>query len=146
LADDEIDMVTIVTHVGDHLQPTVDALRSGKYVFLEKPMADSVEDCDRIIAEAEQSDKAFMVGHVCRLDTVYALAKEEIDAGNLGKILTMHARRDLAKWITERHLHKVSVFFGHGVHDLDLMFWYTGAKPKSVYAQTTNTRPQLPHD
>jgi UDP-N-acetylglucosamine 3-dehydrogenase len=146
LADDEIDMVTIVTHVGDHLQPTVDALRAGKHVFLEKPMADSVEDCDRIIAEVDRSDKAFMVGHVCRFDTVYALAKEEIDAGNLGKILTMHARRNLASWITESHLHKVSALFGDGVHDLDLMFWYTGARPKSVYAQTTNSRPQLPHD
>ncbi|GIK41973.1 MAG: oxidoreductase [Chloroflexota bacterium] len=146
LADPEIDMVTVVTHVGDHVQPTVDALQAGKHVFLEKPMADSVEACDQIIAAVEQSDKCFMVGHICRFDTVYALAKEEIDAGQIGQILTMHARRNLASWITESHLHKISALFGDGVHDLDLMFWYSGAKPKTVYAQSLNTRPHLPND
>lgn len=146
LADREIDMVTVVTHVKDHLQITIDALRAGKHVFLEKPMADTGEECDKIIAEVKKTDKCFMVGHVCRFDTVYALVKEEIEAGNLGRILTIHARRNLAKWVTESHLHKVSALFGDGVHDLDLMFWYTGAKPKSVYAQSTNTRPELPFD
>lgn len=146
LADRDIDMVTVVTHVQDHLQPTVDALQAKKHVFLEKPMANSGEECDRIIAEANKTDKCFMVGHICRFDTNYALAKEEIDDGNLGKLLTIHARRNLAKWVTESHLHKISALFGDGVHDLDLMFWYSGAKPVSVYAQTTNTRPELPHD
>ena len=146
LADRDIDVVTVVTHVKDHMQPTIDALRAGKHVFLEKPMADSEEECNLIIGEVKKTDKYFMVGHICRFDTIYALAKEEIEAGNLGKILTMHARRNLAKWVTESHLQKISALFGDGVHDLDLMFWYTGSKPKSVYAQTTNTRPNLPHD
>ena len=146
LADDDIDMVTVVTHVGDHLEPTIDAIQAGKHVFLEKPMADSVEACDQILAELTNSNQAFMVGHLCRFDTAYALAKEEIAAGNLGKILTMHARRNLAKWITESHLPKISSLFGDGVHDLDLMLWYTGAKPTSVYAQSICTRPELVND
>ena len=58
----------------------------------------------------------------------------------------MHARRNLAKWITPSHLKKISALFGDGVHDLDLMLWYSGAKPKSVYAQSLNTRPELPND
>lgn len=146
LADKSIDAVFIVTHIGDHLEPTLAAIRAGKHVFLEKPMADSVESCDQILAELKSTDKAFMVGHVCRFDTVYALAKEEIAAGRLGKIVSLHARRNLAKWITESHLPKISALFGDGVHDLDLMLWYTGSKPKSVYAMTSNTRPHLAHD
>lgn len=146
LADPEVDLVTIVTHVGDHLEPTLAAIRAGKHVFLEKPMADTVEACDRILAELKSSDRTFMVGHVCRFDAAYGLAKEEIAAGRLGKILSMHAKRNLSKWITESHLPKISALFGDGVHDLDLMLWYTGAKPKSVYATTANTRPHLPHD
>jgi len=138
--------VTVVTHIKEHLQPTIDALAAGKHVFLEKPMADSIEDCDRIIAAAAKAGTCFMVGHICRFDTVYALAKEEIDAGNLGSIISMHARRNLAKWVTPSHLKKVSALFGDGVHDLDLMFWYSGAKPKTVYAQSMNTRPELPND
>lgn len=146
LADKEIDLVTVVTHVKDHVAPTVAALKAGKHVFLEKPMADNAEDCDQIIAAAHKTDKCFMVGHVCRFDTVYALAKEEIEAGNLGTIISMHAKRNLAKWITPSHLMKVSALFGDGVHDFDLMSWYSGAKPKSVYAQSMNTRPELPND
>ena len=83
---------------------------------------------------------------ICRFDTAYALAKEEIEAGNLGKILSLHARRNLAKWITESHLPKISALFGDGVHDLDLMLWYTGTNPISVYAQSTCTRPELVND
>ncbi len=146
LSDPDIDMVTIVTHVGDHLHVTLDAIRAGKHVFLEKPMADSVQACNQIIAELKGTEKAFMVGHLCRFDTAYALAKEEIDAGNLGKILTMHARRNLAKWITVTHLPKISALFGDGVHDLDLMMWYTGARPVNVYAQSICTRPELVND
>jgi len=146
LADKSIDMVSIVTHIKEHAAPTVDALAAGKHVFLEKPMADSMEDCDRIIAAAAKAGTCFMVGHICRFDTVYALAKEEIQTGNLGTILSMHARRNLAKWITPSHLKKISALFGDGVHDLDLMLWYSGAKPKSVYAQSLNTRPELPND
>jgi len=146
LADKEIDLVTVVTHVKDHVAPTVAALKAGKHVFLEKPMADNAEGCDQIIAAVRNTDKCFMVGHVCRFDTVYALAKEEIEAGNLGQIISMHAKRNLAKWITPSHLMKVSALFGDGVHDFDLMLWYTGAKPKSVYAQSMNTRPELPND
>lgn len=145
LADKDIDVVTIVTHVKDHLKPTLDAIRAGKHVFLEKPMADSTEECDQILAELEKSDVTFMVGHVCRFDAAYALAKEEIAAGKIGKFLSLHSRRNLAAWITESHLHNISALFGDGIHDFDLMQWFTGSRPKSVYAQTQRTR-DLPFD
>jgi UDP-N-acetylglucosamine 3-dehydrogenase len=146
LADKDIDMVTVVTHVKDHFKPTVDALKAGKHVFLEKPMAASAEECDGIIEEVNKTDKCFMVGHVARFDTVYALAKEEIDSGNLGRIISIHARRNLEKSLVETVLENISALFGDGVHDLDLALWYTGAKPVSVYAQTMNTRPNHPYD
>src|SRR4030042_1257970 len=69
LADKSIDMVSIVTHIKEHLAPTVDALAAGKHVFLEKPMADSMEDGDRIIAAAAKAGTCFMGGHICRFDT-----------------------------------------------------------------------------
>lgn len=146
LADKDIDMVSIVTHVYDHMQPAIDAIRAGKHVFLEKPMANTVEECDKIIEALKETDKCFMVGHICRFDTAYALAKEEIDAGNIGKIISIHAKRNLAKWITESSLNKISALFGDGIHDFDLMLWYTKAKPKTVYAKTKNTRPEFKYD
>ncbi len=146
LADKDIDMVSIVTHVHDHMQPAIDSINAGKHVFLEKPMADTAEECDKILDVLKNTDKFFMVGHICRFDTAYALAKEEIDSGSIGKIISIHAKRNLAKWITESSLNKISALFGDGIHDFDLMLWYTGAKPRSVYAQTTNTRPEFTYD
>lgn len=146
LADEDIDMVSVVTHVKDHMQIAVDAVNAGKHVFLEKPMADTTEECDRILDALKDTDKFFMVGHVCRFDTSYALAKEEIEAGNIGNIISIYAKRNLARWITESSLNKISALFGDGIHDFDLMLWYTGAKPKTVRALTRNTRPEFKFD
>ena len=48
LADPDVDAVSVTTHFYDHRQITIDALRAGKHVLLEKPMAPTVADCDRI--------------------------------------------------------------------------------------------------
>jgi UDP-N-acetylglucosamine 3-dehydrogenase len=146
LADSSIDMVSIVTHVRDHVHIAIDAIKAGKHVFLEKPMANTTEECDLILEALKNTDKFFMVGHICRFDTAYALAKEEIEAGNIGNIISIYAKRNLAGWITESSLNKISALFGDGIHDFDLMLWYTGAKPKTVYALTKNTRPEFEFD
>ncbi len=135
LADPSVDAVSITTHVNDHRDIAIDALRAGKHVLLEKPMAATVEDCERIVAAARGSDARFMVGHICRFDPRVALAKQAIDEGRLGRIISMHARRNLSKAIGEANLDKISALLGDGIHDADLMLWFTGAAPQSVYAQ-----------
>ena len=135
LADPTIDAVGITTHVNDHRDIAVAALRSGKHVFLEKPMAPTVEDCNQIIQAAQQSNAVFMVGHICRFDPRVVLAKQAIDEGRLGRIISMHARRNLSKAVGEANLDKISALMGDAVHDADLMLWFTGAAPVSVYAQ-----------
>ncbi len=146
LNDNQIEMVSITTHVKDHFQIAVDSIKAGKNVFLEKPMANTTKECDLILKELKNTDKAFMVGHICRFDTQYAMAKQEIEKGNLGKVVSMHAKRNLASFITETHLNKLSAMFGDGIHDLDLMIWYSNTKLKSVYAQSINTRTHLKYD
>lgn len=135
LADSAVDAVSITTHINDHRDITIDALRSGKHVFLEKPMAPTVEDCDRIIEAARQSNGSFMVGHICRFDPRVAMAKQAIDEGRLGQIISMHARRNLSKAIGRQVLDKISALMGDGIHDADLMLWFSQARPVSVYAQ-----------
>ena len=135
LDDPSVDVVSITTHVHDHRDIALDALRAGKHVFLEKPMAPSVEDCDRIIEVARQASGLFMVGHICRFDPRVALAKQAIDEGRIGKIISMHARRNLSQAIGRMVLDSISALMGDGIHDADLMLWFSGAKPVSVYAQ-----------
>ncbi|MCX7918207.1 MAG: Gfo/Idh/MocA family oxidoreductase [bacterium] len=140
LANPEVDAVSIVTHINDHLQPTLAAIQAKKHIFLEKPMAASVTECDQIIAALKHTEKFFMVGHICRFDPSYALAKRYIDAGNLGNILSIYARRNIPAKVTEQVLTKISPIVGDGVHDIDIILWFTNAKVKTVYAKTVQYR------
>ncbi len=135
LADPDIDVVGITTHIADHRDIAIDALRSGKHVFLEKPMAPTAADCDRIVAAANEAAGFFMVGHICRFDPRVALAKQAIDEGKIGKIVSMHSRRNLSKVIGRQVLDSISALMGDGIHDGDLMLWFCQSKPVSVYAQ-----------
>jgi UDP-N-acetylglucosamine 3-dehydrogenase len=98
-------------------------------------MASTVADCDRILDAAREAKGFFMVGHICRFDPRVVLAKQAIDEGKIGKIISMHARRNLSKMIGRQVLDKISALMGDGIHDGDLMLWFSGAKPVSVYAQ-----------
>ena len=139
LADESVDVVSITTHINDHLTIAVDALASGKHVFLEKPMAPTVADCDRILEAAAQASGSFMVGHICRFDPRVMLAKQAIDEGRIGRIISMHARRNLSTAIGRLVCNQISALMGDGIHDADLMLWFTGAKPVSIYAQEIKT-------
>lgn len=140
LADPAIDVVSIVTMWDQHVEPAVAALQAGKHVFLEKPMASTLADCDRIIAAAAKSKGRLMVGHICRFNPRYAAAKQEIDSGRIGQIASIYARRNLPTWVTAGVLDKIGPIIGDGVHDTDLMLWFTGAKIISAYAQTVRIR------
>ncbi len=65
-----------------------------------------------------------MTGHICRFNPRYAAAKEAIEAGRIGKIVSMYARRNLPSWVGATVLDKIGPIIGDGVHDTDLMFWF----------------------
>lgn len=140
LASAEVEAVSVVTMWDQHTAPTLAALAAGKHVFLEKPMASTVEDCDAIVAAARAARGQFMVGHICRFNPRYAAARDAIAEGRIGKIVSLYARRNIPGWVTADLLNKIGPIIGDGVHDTDLMLWYTGAKVVSVYAQAVNVR------
>lgn len=140
LANPDIDAVSVVTMWDQHTAPTLAALAAGKHVFLEKPMASTLADCQAIVDAAHSARGNFMVGHICRFNPRYAHAKQLIDEGKVGKIVSMYARRNLPRWVVTDILNKIGPISGDGVHDTDLMLWYSGAKVVSAYAQTMNVR------
>ena len=81
-----------------------------------------------------------MVGHICRFNPRYAAAKREIDSGAIGKIVSIYARRNIPASVSETVLAKIGPIIGDGVHDTDLMLWFTGANIQSVYSQTHSVR------
>ncbi len=138
LANNDVDAVSITTMWDQHAAPTLAALQAGKHVFLEKPMASTLEDCQAIVDATRRAKGNFMVGHICRFNPRYAAAKAAIEEGRIGKIVSMYARRNLPRWVVTDILNKIGPIIGDGVHDTDLMLWYSGAKVVSAYAQTLN--------
>lgn len=140
LAEPELDAVSVVTMWDQHTGPALAALAAGKHVFLEKPMASTVADCEQIVAAAEKSSGYLMVGHICRFNPRYAAAKAAIEAGRIGRIISMFARRNIPAFVTTEILDKIGPIIGDGVHDTDLMLWYSRDRIVSAYAQTLNVR------
>lgn len=140
LANPEIDVIDVVTMWDQHAEPTLAALQAGKHVFLEKPMASTVEDARAIAAAAERSAGYLMVGHICRFNPRYAAAKRELDEGRVGKVVSIYSRRNIPAWVTTDILNKIGPIMGDAIHDTDLMLWFTGAKIKTAYAQTLSLR------
>jgi len=144
LSDPDIQAVSITTHVNDHAEPTIAALEAGKHVLLEKPLAGTLADCDRILAAALRSSGSLLVGHICRFNPRYQVARARIQAGELGQIVSLFARRNIPALRSESVLTKIGPILGDGVHDLDLFRWMTGAEITIAQALTHSVR-DLPH-
>ena len=140
LADPDIDAVSIVTMWDQHTDLAIAALEAGKHVFLEKPMASTVVDCRRIIAASKRAKGILQVGHICRFNPRYRMAKQAIEAGKIGKIVAMSSRRNIPAAWTREILNKIGPITGDAIHDTDLMFWFTGERVLSAYAQTVSVR------
>lgn len=140
LADPSIDAVSIVTMWDQHTEPATAALKAGKHVFLEKPMASTVEDCAKIIAAAKTARGILQIGHICRFNPRYRMAKQAIDAGTIGQIVAMSSRRNIPAAWTPEILNKIGPIVGDAIHDTDLMLWFTGDTIVSAYAQTVDVR------
>ena len=140
LANPDIDAVSVVTMWDQHTAPVLDALAAGKHVFLEKPMASTAEDCRKICEAAAAAKGILQIGHICRFNPRYIAAKQAIDEGKIGKIVSLSSRRNIPAAWTPEILNKIGPIIGDIVHDTDLMLWFTGANIESAYAQTVDVR------
>ncbi|MPZ20618.1 MAG: hypothetical protein GEV06_22305 [Luteitalea sp.] len=127
----EADAVDVVTPEHLHTQPVLLAHEAGKHVFVEKPLALDIAECDRMIDAFEKTDLVFMVGHILRFETRYASLGEEVASGRLGRVISMQARRNRPRSLLGRYsrVHPAHV---NCVHDIDLMLWYAGQPVRRV--------------
>lgn len=134
----QVDVVsnTLPTHL--HQEYTVAALNAGKPVLLEKPMGLSVEECDVMIAAAQQSGQILMLAHVLRFWPEYTALVNFVNSRQLGKPLAATASRLSSRptwgdWFANPDWTGGAVHDLH-IHDLDTLNWLFGT-PKSVYAR-----------
>ena len=127
------DIDAISVHTSDHLhaEPFIKALEAGKHVFVEKPMANSIEDLKRMLRAARAAPQLkTMVGHVLRFNPHFAMLKKLVADGHFGQIFYMEADyiHDLRyqQYMEQWKLDEEIPIVGGGVHELDLLRWYCG--------------------
>jgi predicted dehydrogenase len=148
---DEIDIVSVCTPNTYHFQPTMDALKAGKHVLVEKPMAVSVDEAKKMAAAAKKAGKKLMIGQTARFSPQSKALKDFVDAGQVGDVYYARAmalrRRGIPGWgaFTSKELSVGGPVFDIGVHILDLTLWLMGfPEPVSVSGRVCDpigTRP-----
>jgi UDP-N-acetylglucosamine 3-dehydrogenase len=139
-ASGTVDAVSIVTMWKQHAGPAIAAFDAGLHVFIEKPLASTADECDAIAGARNRSGRFAMVGHICRFNPRFAAARREIDAGAIGRIVSLYARRNIPAAVSAQVLPKIGPIAGDGVHDTDLMLWFTGSPIRTAFAQTLSVR------
>ncbi len=133
----EVDAVAVCLPNNLHRRYAEMALKAGKHVFCEKPLALNAADADVVIAAAERAGRILTVGHLTRYVPAYQAAADVLTSGRLGAIRAAYASRlQVGKAQSWRMDPDVGggVVFDLLIHDLDLLNWYLGP-PESVYAQ-----------
>lgn len=127
----ELEAIDVVTPEAEHRVPVTRALAAGKHVFVEKPIATALADAAAMVDAAAQSGRILMVGQILRFETKYAMLKDEVSAGSLGDIVSMHARRNRPKSLLPLY-NRTHPALENCIHDIDLMLWYTGRRVQRV--------------
>ena len=140
----EIDAVSVCTWNSAHAPCTILALRYGKHVLCEKPMAMNASEAQAMIDASKKYGKKLMVGFVRRFGNDAAITKDFIDAGNLGDVYyakTTYLRRNGCPggWFGDKSRSGGGPLIDLGVHVIDLARYLMGSpKPVSVYGATFN--------
>lgn len=134
LDEKNLEAVFICTSDNQHLDIAYKVADYGKDIFIEKPLADTLEDSKNIINKVNDSNIRMLVGHTLRWDPRYYLAKESVQQGDIGEHVHIYARRSNSYENGKRLKGRTSVVKFLGVHDLDAIEWVTGDRIEEVYA------------
>lgn len=140
LAKEDIDAVSVATPDAYHLEPTLAAIRHGKHVLVEKPLATTIEDARAIIAEAEKYKVRVAVDYHKRWDPAAINLRNELRLPETGRPIRGYMSMDdvidvPTKWFDWAH-HSSPVHF-LGTHCYDQIRWYMGCEVTEVYAVGT---------
>jgi predicted dehydrogenase len=130
LNDDQLDAVAIATPVPLHSELAVRVLEAGKHCFVEKPLAQSVADAERVVDAAERAGKVLMVGHLLEYHPGVRKLKEVADSGDLGKIRYIYGNRlNLGKLRPDEN-----ALWSLGAHDVSVLLYLAQEEPDELHA------------
>ncbi|MGV8106099.1 MAG: Gfo/Idh/MocA family protein [Mesotoga sp.] len=146
LLSSQIDFVTIATESGNHYRNTIDFLKAGKHVLVEKPMALSSEHMDEMIALSREKNLKLAVCVQNRFNPPVQELRKAVDSGKFGRVFTATAR---ILWNRNEEYYKQASWRGtwamdggtimnQCAHNIDLLQWMLGGEVQEVFAMTEN--------
>jgi predicted dehydrogenase len=131
LEDESVDAVVIATPVSTHADLARGALRAGKHVFVEKPLALSASEAEELVAIAEERGLALMPGHLLLYHPGVRKLREIVESGELGRLLCVYGnRQNLGKIRRDEN-----VLWSLGAHDLSVVLDLVGEEPAEMWAR-----------
>jgi UDP-N-acetylglucosamine 3-dehydrogenase len=128
----DVDAICITAPSQHHASIALEAIAAGKHVFVEKPIATTLEDGLRMAAAARQAGVKLMVGHVERFNPAVGKLAELVADGRIGKVFRVHATRVGPMPL---RIQDAGVAIDLATHDLDIMQFVLGRDISRVYAE-----------
>ena len=145
LGDNEIEAVYVLTPNYSHYTIAMDALRAGKHVFCEKPITNNYALSTEMAAEAKKRGLILNIGVCNRYHKSVELIKDYVEKGRLGELYHIYCSfrcyrsiPGLGGAFTSKKESGGGVLIDWGIHFLDLILYITGAKIRTVTANTYN--------
>jgi predicted dehydrogenase len=138
LAQPDIDAVSVCTSNATHAEITIAALKAGKHVLCEKPMAATLQECEDMVRTAWECGRFLMLGHNQRLAKAHVKAKQLIESGLIGQIVsfrttfghggpeTWSVDPGLNVWFFDKAQAVMGAMADLGIHKTDLIHFLTG--------------------
>ncbi len=135
LADPRVDVVTVGTPSGAHLEPALAAAKAGKHVIVEKPLEITLQRCDRLIQACMQAGVVLSTIFPSRFHQSAQLLKQAVDAGRFGRLTVGDAYvkwyrtqqyYDSGAWRGTWRLDGGGALMNQAIHSVDLLAWLMG--------------------
>jgi predicted dehydrogenase len=125
LADDALDAVALATPVATHAALALRVLDAGKHCFVEKPLAQSVEEAEQVVAAARARERVLMVGHLLEYHPGVEALKQLVDGGELGEVRYVYSNRlNLGVLRPDEN-----ALWSLGAHDVSVILRLAGEEP-----------------
>jgi predicted dehydrogenase len=137
LADPRVELVMITTHSDQHREPALEALAACKKVYLDKPLAHHLKDCDAILAAERRHGSPILLGFTRRYEAAWQTARELIAQGVIGDVHMALLRAVIPYHVYFHGWHRERRFSGDALNDksshhVDAMTWFVEADPVCV--------------
>ena len=154
LLKSDVDAVSVCVANRYHAETAIKALRAGKHVLCEKPMATTPEDCEAMVQAARESGRFLMIGQNQRLAKAHVKAREIIQRGEMGRVLSFETKFEHPgpegwtglknSWFFDKKVASFGVMADLGVHKTDLIYFLTGKRVARTSAVLSTLDKKLP--